>query len=234
MEEKETGKIDCDWRARLRAALRDRMSEKQVSILIAAAELFSEKGFSATTTKEIARRAGVAEGSVFKQHTSKDVLFATLSESIATHILAPLLGYGLDALFRREFDSPEDLFRALFRNRMELFGKNAEPIRLLLLELPYRPDLRAFFLSTLRATPLFDALGRLKEKGFLPARSAEDILRILITCFAGFFLTRFLLFPEYFSEEIEADAERFVQFLAKGLKPDAQRPPGTGGVVNVF
>ena len=45
MEEKETDKIDCDWRARLRAALRDRMSEKQVSILIAAAELFSEKGF---------------------------------------------------------------------------------------------------------------------------------------------------------------------------------------------
>jgi AcrR family transcriptional regulator len=43
-------------------------------ILSAAREVFLEKGISATTA-EVARRAGVAEGSIFKRFKTKDELF---------------------------------------------------------------------------------------------------------------------------------------------------------------
>lgn len=47
-------------------------------ILNAALELFAEKGFSASTTKEIARRAKVNEVTIFRQFRSKRALFAAV------------------------------------------------------------------------------------------------------------------------------------------------------------
>ena len=43
----------------------DGMTEKQLNILSAAIELFSEKGYEATATSEIAKKAKVAEGTIF-------------------------------------------------------------------------------------------------------------------------------------------------------------------------
>ncbi|MDP4171296.1 MAG: helix-turn-helix domain-containing protein, partial [Bacillota bacterium] len=39
----------------------DILTEKQKKIIVAAIESFSEKGFAATSTSEIAKKAGVAE-----------------------------------------------------------------------------------------------------------------------------------------------------------------------------
>lgn len=47
-------------------------------ILNAALELFAEKGFSASTTKEIARRARVNEVTIFRQFRSKRALFSAV------------------------------------------------------------------------------------------------------------------------------------------------------------
>ncbi len=47
-------------------------------ILNAALELFAEKGFSASTTKEIARRAKVNEVTIFRQFRSKRALFGAV------------------------------------------------------------------------------------------------------------------------------------------------------------
>ena len=40
-------------------------TEKQRRILEAAVEVFAERGFAGTPTAEIAKRAGVAEGTIF-------------------------------------------------------------------------------------------------------------------------------------------------------------------------
>lgn len=47
-------------------------------ILNAALELFAEKGFSGSTTKEIARRARVNEVTIFRQFRSKRALFSSV------------------------------------------------------------------------------------------------------------------------------------------------------------
>src|SRR2546423_9173290 len=52
-----------------RAASKDAIREK---IVKAALSLFQTKGFDATTTKAIARKAGIAEGTVFNYFQSKD------------------------------------------------------------------------------------------------------------------------------------------------------------------
>lgn len=48
--------------------------ENRAAILAAAAELFAEKGFENTTTRDIAQRAGLAAGTMFNYFTSKETM----------------------------------------------------------------------------------------------------------------------------------------------------------------
>jgi AcrR family transcriptional regulator len=57
-----------------RASARDR----QASLIVAAASLFAAKGFNGTTTKEIAKAAGVSEALVFKYFPTKRTLYAAI------------------------------------------------------------------------------------------------------------------------------------------------------------
>lgn len=53
---------------------------KETSILDAACEIFSQKGYELTTTKEIASKAGCAEGLIFKYFEGKEKLLVKLME----------------------------------------------------------------------------------------------------------------------------------------------------------
>jgi AcrR family transcriptional regulator len=52
--------------------------ERQASIIAAAASLFAANGFKGTTTKAIARRAGISEALVFKYFPTKQALYAAI------------------------------------------------------------------------------------------------------------------------------------------------------------
>jgi AcrR family transcriptional regulator len=52
--------------------------KRREQIIHTAVNLFSQKGFKGTTTKEIARAAGVSEAMVFKHFDSKDALYGAL------------------------------------------------------------------------------------------------------------------------------------------------------------
>ena len=54
---------------------------RRAQIIEAATTLFSKKGFSGTKTREVARRAGVSEATIFKHYASKDALYAAILEA---------------------------------------------------------------------------------------------------------------------------------------------------------
>src|SRR5205085_192912 len=63
--------------------------DRRNQIVEIAAELFSQKGFRGTTTKEIAERAGVSEAIIFRHFATKDDLYAAiLSSRLRRHDLA--------------------------------------------------------------------------------------------------------------------------------------------------
>lgn len=55
--------------------------KRRLQILQTAFDLFSRKGFSGTTTKDIAKAAGVSEAMVFKHFATKDELYGALIEA---------------------------------------------------------------------------------------------------------------------------------------------------------
>jgi len=68
--------------------LRPSSKERQAGLIAAAAALFAEKGFNGTTTREIAKAAGVSEGLVFKYFPTKRTLYAAiLAEKVTVNEL---------------------------------------------------------------------------------------------------------------------------------------------------
>ncbi len=62
--------------------------ERRDQILQAALELFSKHGFAGTTTKQIARAAGVSEALVFRHFATKDELYNAILEGKASQMRA--------------------------------------------------------------------------------------------------------------------------------------------------
>jgi len=59
--------------------------ERRSSIIDAALELFAEKGFSGTRTREIARRADISETLIFQHFKSKEALYRAAFEHLVMH-----------------------------------------------------------------------------------------------------------------------------------------------------
>src|SRR5476649_2419945 len=54
---------------------------RREQILQTAVDLFSQRGFKGTTTKEIARAAGVSEAMVFRHFATKDELYGAILDN---------------------------------------------------------------------------------------------------------------------------------------------------------
>ncbi|MDD2360111.1 MAG: helix-turn-helix domain containing protein, partial [Syntrophaceticus schinkii] len=62
---------------------------KREQILDAAATLFADKGYYATTVEEIASRAGIGKSTVYEYFSSKDHIFQeTLKEGLDSYMEA--------------------------------------------------------------------------------------------------------------------------------------------------
>lgn len=66
----------------------DRTVDRKAEILKAAEQLFAERGFLATTTAEIARHAGVAEGLIFHHFENKEGLLLHIFDDMFSRLNA--------------------------------------------------------------------------------------------------------------------------------------------------
>ncbi|MGC7872788.1 TetR family transcriptional regulator [Desulfosporosinus sp. SYSU MS00001] len=111
------------------------VEERRQDILEAALKVFSENGYKGATTAEIARQAGVAEGTIFRH-------FATKKE-LLTAVLEPKIVEGLIVLDQEKRESsPEEFFRCFLKNRLELMQENAGLFRLMFAEAQYHSEVR--------------------------------------------------------------------------------------------
>jgi AcrR family transcriptional regulator len=117
-------------------------------ILEAAVEIFAQKGFNGTTTKEIAQRAGIAEGTIFRYFPKKkDILHGILLKMI--EVVGPkIVGSGLKQIFRNdEAKSDREIIMAFVQNRITLIKTHLPLIRVVLNEAQYHPELQEAFLE---------------------------------------------------------------------------------------
>ncbi len=197
------------------------MSLKQRQIVEAAIEIISEKGFAATSTSEIAKRAGVAEGTIFRHYQSKKDLLLSIVGPVIAEVFAPMAIRDLENVLAEEFTSFESFIRAVYSNRVAFAEKHLPIVRIILQEAPYHPEIRAQILQQVassvinKVTKIIQHFQLTGEVATLPTKL---VFQLIISNLVGFVLSSYIAFPKL-AKNMEEDLEQTIQFVVKGLRP---------------
>jgi AcrR family transcriptional regulator len=197
-----------------------KISEKQVKILEAAIEIFSEKGFAATSTSEIAKKAGVAEGTIFRHYkTKKDLLLKIITPTmlkVATNYFAKNI---VKEVFDNHFISYEDFLRALIKNRFQFVKKHLLILKIVLQEIAFHPELKEQFQKVIMKH-VFEKFVKIieyfQERGEIVPYPPKTVIRITTTNIIGLIFTRIFIYPDDVWDD-EKEIDYTVQFIMQGL-----------------
>lgn len=158
-------------------AKRQRKSAEQRrdDILSASRKVFAERGFRCADVQQIADRAGVGKGTIYRFHATKDDLFKATVE----HAMQQLTGRVDDAIVG--FEQPIEQLRAAFRAYLVFFQEYPEVIELFVHE---RAELLGaqplyFVYSNARRRRWLDICQQLIDSGRCRISSPELILDAL-------------------------------------------------------
>lgn len=186
----------------------------------AALDLFSEHGYAATTTSAIARRAKVAEKTLFANFKSKHALFQQTLNPAALQLLIPRSVPSV-----AEDAGPEPglagLLLSLMKNRIELFRQHPSKLKLIVQELLLHPELAEPFRDKYRnqvAPYLHREFERLRKSGELRDLPEATVERVMGSVALGYGVIRFILSPDAEWDDA-AEAETIVSILVDGLRP---------------
>lgn len=152
------------------------------AILATASRLFAKKGYSQATTAEIAREAGVAEGTLYHHFGSKDGIFLTLFDETMEGFLS-----GIEEILAGGLTGREAL-SALVRFHFGYVSRHREQFLILLRDFPVHLTVEHLAAGSPqrvridRITELFSrVLARGKSDGTLhlpfPVRETAEMLR---------------------------------------------------------
>lgn len=124
------------------------MSREQ-DILDAAIKIFSKKGYSAATTSEIAKEAGIAEGTVFRYFkTKKDILKSVMIRLIEI-MGEEIVTVGVGKIIEENKDkNAAEFLKVLLKDRSDAIIKNWDLIKIVFTEIQYHEDLRNAFIQS--------------------------------------------------------------------------------------
>ncbi|MCC3863600.1 TetR/AcrR family transcriptional regulator [Terrisporobacter petrolearius] len=198
----------------------NKLTKKQENILVAAVELISEKGYEKVSTAEIAKRAGVAEGTIFRQYkTKKDLLDAIFIPSFIRFVKPKIIKEFISSVLDKDYSTLESFVEVIVRDRYE-FAKDETPLfRIIIQEIIsqdyIKEEIKEIFLVD--AYPVFTKLTkRLKDKNEITDVDEITFFRIIITNILGFLIPRFVLFPDLQWND-EKEINMVIQNIIKSL-----------------
>jgi AcrR family transcriptional regulator len=197
----------------------EELTDKQKQIIIAAIESFSQKGYAGTSTSEIAKKAGVAEGTIFRHYKTKKDLLLSIVTPVISKLLAPFVLRDLNKVLNVHFEKYEDFLRAMIINRREFLKNNFPIIKILIQEIPFQPELREQFLENVagKIYKRFDELAKhYQEKGQIIEIPTSSVIRFTASAILGYLFAQFILFPNENWDD-EAEIERTIQFIMHGI-----------------
>jgi len=159
-----------------RAARRD---ERRAAILAAALEEFAARGFAATRLDDVARRAGVAKGTIYLHFRDKESLFQELVRSMLSPLVGTIEAAALrDLPIRAVVETIVDVFVN------EIYGtRRKDVIRLIITEGSRFPKLAEFYYREVIARVLPVVRARLSlavERGELPHDALARFPQLLV------------------------------------------------------
>ena len=200
------------------------LPDKEEKILQSAIQIFSEKGFSATTTSEIAKNAGIAEGTIFRYFkTKKDILRSILIQAIKL-FSGKLVMDGVEKIFSAsEGKDLHVIIKELIYDRMKLADSFFPMARIIVTEAIYHEDVREAIYQNivLKVMETFKEFhSKMVEKGLM--RSDIDpmvIFRSALGNIAVLIAQRKMFGEKIKIDDFEAEVDKMIDVLLYGIAP---------------
>ncbi|EOD00202.1 TetR/AcrR family transcriptional regulator [Caldisalinibacter kiritimatiensis] len=109
-------------------------------------ELIAEKGYAATSSREIAKKAGISEATIFKYYDNKDNLLNIVVETI----IQDFLNYSFEHSFPKllsENKSIQDMLQNILIERLTFFKENSNAFQVIIQEMMINPSIRELFIE---------------------------------------------------------------------------------------
>lgn len=197
----------------------EKMTEKQLNIVRAAVEVFAEKGYASSSTSEIAQKAGVAEGTIFRHYKTKKDLLITIVSPMMSKLLAPFVLNDFNEVLESDYPTFEDFLYAVAMNRLNFARKHLKIIKILLQEIPFQPVLQQEFKQQIGAKVFgrfSEFIEHFKSKGEILDLPTPSLLRFAASAIIGLFITHFLVSPDQPWDE-EHEIRETIALILHGL-----------------
>lgn len=195
---------------------------KEQKILESAIRIFSEKGFSAATTSEIAKDAGVAEGTIFRYFkTKKDILRAILIQMINLMSGKVVIEQVEKILLESGDKDLRTVLKELLYDRIKLIDSVFPMARVVITEALFHEDVReAIFQNIItRALDAFSIFHKkMVERGMIRSDIEPQVLFRAILGNMFMLLAQRKMFGDKFPiEDIDGEFDNMVDVLLHGI-----------------
>lgn len=196
------------------------ITDKQKAVLRASMELFSKKGFEQTSTKDIAKAAGVAEGTVYKNYKTKQaILDAIIDPFIENNV--PLMVEDFKnkmTKFAKEL-TVKEYFKAIAVDRFTMINNNTLLLRLLFRTILARNEAKDVITDKILVFIFgdFEKVVKLyQNRGLIEKRQLADVLHIILGSYVSYAMPVIYGFEEKI--DVEHAADNLSYFLDKALR----------------
>lgn len=204
----------------LKLSKSDKMTDKQMKIIEAAVEVFAKKGYAGSSTSEIAQKAGVAEGTIFRHYKTKKDLLLSIVGPLMLNTFGPLIMKDFVKVIKAPYDTFEDFLRAAMRDRLSFVRNNFPLFKILIQEIPFHDEMRNIFkdnVSKYVFPHLTEVIEHYQQEGKVATMPVATIIRFIISSFFGLMMTLLFIAPESNWNE-DKEIEYTVQMIMNGLR----------------
>lgn len=187
----------------------------------AAIALFSEKGYANTSTKEIANRAQVAEGTIFRHYKTKEKLLLNILLKFMKYLVPVMKQDVKNKLEHQSFETIEDFFRYFLKDRILFIQSNHDIFRIFVKELIYNDVLRNQLLVGQFhdiSSIFYHYFDLFKEKGQLTNIDNANLFNRMLKIFLADAVWTFVLTDQYQVIDTDEWIERLIQQYLEGAR----------------
>ncbi len=193
-------------------------------VIMAALKLFSEKGFDATSTQEIAKESGMSQATIFKYFKTKEDLLEWIIDPIMNNII-PIYIVEFKQQLSEKNTSLKDLIHFAIRNRYNFLVANKEVVLILFTQILTKDNIKEKFLkmAAQRGPSVLETFKKTIANSDLVRTDMDmaTIIRLIASQIIVYFLQNYKLLSPRTDEEVDHDLTQIEDLIVRAIEKPA-------------
>ena len=199
------------------------LSEKEERILHSAIKIFSEKGFDGATTNEIAKDAGVAEGTIFKYYKTKKGILTQILIQLINIMSEKVVLSSIKKIFQDSTKKePKQILKEIFYDRMNLIDNIFPMAKIILMEVLLHEDVREAIYKNIiiKALDIFKEFHKKADKEGLIRNDIDSlvIFRSILANIAVLIMQKQIFSNRLPVKDLDKEMDNIIDIILHGIE----------------